>query len=163
MLAVGRARPLLWFNVATTVMYGFAVFLASRHGLVVIAFTVCGVYLVILLSAYQFLLNRYLGLSITRLIPELGPALVGCLALVIVDLALRQVLGAMPDIGIVMIAGGAGLIAYALVIRCLFPRAWKDFGALITRVFPATGRIRRRGSGETTAPSETLSAVVVRQ
>jgi O-antigen/teichoic acid export membrane protein len=167
MLALGRARPLLWFNVATTVLYGAAVFLASRHGLVVIAFTVCGVYLVILLSAYQFLLNRYLGLSITRLIRELGPALAGCVALVIVDLALLQGLVSLSDFGIVMIAGPAGLIAYALVIRGLFPRAWNDLGTLITRVFPPIGRLRRGRSRDTAPgeplPGEPLPAAVARQ
>ena len=47
------------------------------------------VYLGILVGVYRFLLERHVGLSIRRLIPELGPALAGCLALAAVAEPLR--------------------------------------------------------------------------
>ncbi|MGN6872401.1 MAG: lipopolysaccharide biosynthesis protein, partial [Solirubrobacteraceae bacterium] len=140
MLAIGRPRPLLYFNIAMVVVYGWGVLLASHQGLIVIACTVSAMYLLILLGVYHFLLRPNVGLSIRRLIPELGPAVAGCAALVALDILLRVRLAGLPDIVIAMVAGPAGLITYALVVRYLFPSAWNDLVTLITRVLPPAAR-----------------------
>jgi O-antigen/teichoic acid export membrane protein len=148
MLALGRPRALMYFNASLVLPYGAAIFFASRHGLIVIALTVSGFYLLILLGVYHFLLRPRLGLSITRLLPELGPALVGCAALVSVEIALRELLATMPNIVVAAVAGPAGVIVYALVVRRFFPRAWNDVVVLVTRVFPPAGRIMGAGKSE---------------
>ena len=144
MLAIGRPRALLNFNIAMVTVYAGAILLASRHGLVAVAFTVAGVYLLILAGVYRFLLQRYIGISIWRLVPELAPAVCGCLALLAVTLPLSHALSSsLPRIVTCAVAGGAGLAAYALVVRGLFKAAWQDLSALLVRVCPPLARIGR--------------------
>ena len=81
---LGRARSLLAFNICVLIVYGTAITLASRHGLLVVSITSASVYLVLLFAVYRFLLARYIGISISNLAPELGPALCGCAALIAV-------------------------------------------------------------------------------
>jgi O-antigen/teichoic acid export membrane protein len=151
MLAVGRPRALLNFNLAMLAVYAAAVALAVGHGLIAVAVAVVIVYLGILLGVYRFLLQRYIGLSIKRLLPELGPALAGCLALAAVSEPLRLALEpSLPRVLTLAVAGGAGLLAYAGALRLVSPAAWRDLALLLTRVFPPLGRLRvRRGAAMT--------------
>ena len=150
MLALNKAGALLWMSVASVILYGGVVFVASSHGLVVIAFSVCGAYLLLLLASYQINLKPALGLAIVRLGQELAPALTGCAALVAIDLALRTALVSLPAVVIATVAGATGLIVYALVLRWFFPQAYADLATLLTRLAPERLRawpaawIRRR-------------------
>jgi O-antigen/teichoic acid export membrane protein len=145
MLAIGRPRALFNFNVAMVIGYGAAVFIASRHGLVVVALSVTVAYIGILVGVYRFLLHRYLGITMWRLIPELGPAVLGCLALLAVEVPFSQLLEpVLPRILTIGIVGGAGLAIYSAVLRLAFPGAWEDVTTLVLRVFPQVGRIGRR-------------------
>jgi len=137
MLAVGRPRALLHFNLAMLAFYAAAIALAASHGLIVIAIVVAVAYLVILAGVYRFLLHRYLGISITRLIPELGPAIAGCLGLAAVGEPLRRLLD--PLIGsalTVLIAGAVGMLAYGIVLRLTSRATWDDLLRLAARVLP---------------------------
>ena len=136
------------------VVYGSAVLLASRHGLVVVAFTVAGVYLLILVGVYRLLLQRYVGISIWRLVPELGPAVLGCLALVATSVSLTHLLSPLPRVLTAGLAGSAGIAVYALVVRTLFRSAWNDLMTLVVRVFPQLeGLTGRRARRTATAPA----------
>jgi lipopolysaccharide exporter len=144
MLAVGKPRALLNFNLAMLVTYAVAIFLAVGHGLIAVAIVASTVYLCILVGVYRFLLARYVGLSIRRLIPELGPALAGCLALAAASEPLRLLLEpALPPALTIAIAGSAGLAVYAGALRLASPAAWQDLGLLLTRVFPPLARLGR--------------------
>jgi PST family polysaccharide transporter len=155
MLAIGRPRPLLAFNVARLALYAGAVLLASRHGLIVVACAVVAAYLAILLGAYRFLLGPHVGLSIRRLVPELGPAVVGCLALGAATAPLMAlVAGSLPRIVSIPLVGCVGLAVYALVLRVAFPAAWRDVRLLVEQVLgPLASRLRRRA-----APGASLAA-----
>jgi O-antigen/teichoic acid export membrane protein len=162
LLAIGKPQALMMFNAAIVVVYGGAVYLASTHGFYVIAFTVSGVYVVILLGVYHLLLRRYLGLSIGRLAPELGPAAVGSLALASTDIGIRLGLSTLPGALVALLAIPAGVIVYGLVVSLVFPRAWNDLIAMVIRVAPRTqqrlARLRRRdGRGATTSGSTTTA------
>jgi O-antigen/teichoic acid export membrane protein len=140
MLAVGRPRALLRFNLAMLAVYAAAIFLAVGYGLIAVAIAASSVYVCILVGVYRFLLGRYIGLSIRRLIPELGPALAGCLALVAVSAPLRVLLApALAPVLTIALVGSAGLLAYASTLRSVSPAAWADLGLLLTRVFPPLG------------------------
>jgi hypothetical protein len=116
MLAIGRPRSLLYFLISVLLVYATAVTAASGHGLVVVCTVVACVYIGILVGAYRFLLQRYVGISIRRLLPELGPAIVGCLALLPVTVSLSHLLGPIfPRVLTVGISGAGGLLVYALV------------------------------------------------
>jgi lipopolysaccharide exporter len=152
MLALGRPRSLFHFNVVMLIVYAGGIMAASGHGLIVVSVTVVLLYLAILVGVYRFLLQKYVGISIRRLVPELGPAVVGSLALLAVTVPLAQVLGiACPRIVTAGIAGAAGLLSYALVLRAAFPSAWDDLVTLTVRVLPPLERIKRARTA--TAPA----------
>jgi teichuronic acid exporter len=149
MLAIGRPRQLLYFNVGRLGVYAGAVILASRHGLVTVAVAVVAAYAVILLGAYRFLLDRHVGISIRRLVPELGPAVAGCLALAAVTVPLMQLFdGTLPRPILIAVVGTTGLAVYALVVRMGFPAAWKDLRLLVGQVL---GPLAHRLHGRKTA------------
>jgi teichuronic acid exporter len=155
MLAVGRPRALLNFNLVMLAVYAGAVALAVGHGLIAVAVAVVIVYLGILLGVYRFLLQRYIGLSIKRLLPELGPALAGCVALAAVAEPARVLLEpALPRVLTLAVAGGLGLLTYAAALRAVSPAAWKDLTLLLTRVFPPLARLRSRGGAVVSATVE---------
>jgi O-antigen/teichoic acid export membrane protein len=135
MLAVGRPRALLNFNIGMLITYAAAVGIAVSHGLIVVSIVVATVYLGILVGVYRFLLQRYIGLSIGRLIPELGPAIAGCLALVAVTEPLRRLLDpVLPRVLVIAVVGTIGLLVYALALRIVSPATWKDLRLLVARV-----------------------------
>lgn len=149
MLAIGRPRPLLLFNVGRLALYGGAVLLASRHGLTTVAIAVVAAYLVILLGAYRLLLQRYIGISIRRLAPELGPAVGGCLAMSACTAPLMHLLGMdLPRLLRIALVSTVGLCVYSLVLRIAFPPAWADARALVVQVLgPLARRWRTHGTG----------------
>lgn len=149
MLALGRPRPLLLFNVARLAVYATAVTLASRHGLMAVAGAVVGAYFVILVGAYRFLLHRHVGISIRRLVPELGPAVSGCLALAAVTVPLLHLLeGTLPRALVIALVGSTGLAVYALVLRTGFAAAWADVRMLVVQVLgPLANRLRGDSRG----------------
>jgi PST family polysaccharide transporter len=145
MLAVGKPRPLLYFNLGVLATYATGIFLASGHGLVVVAVTVVILYSLILLGAYRLLLQRYVGITVRRLIPELGPAVAGCLALAAITEPLRRVAeSALPRVVVIGGVGAIGLIVYAVVLRLAFPAAWTDVRLLAVRVAPQLPRLYER-------------------
>ena len=156
MLAIGRPRPLLAFNVARLLVYAGAVFLASRQGLMVVAVAVVLAYAIILIGAYHFLLNPNVGISMRRLVPELGPAVVGCVALAALTVpAMRLLTGEMPRIVLLTLVGSAGIAVYAFVLRLAFPAAWEDVRHLIVQVLgPLGDRLRRKRSPKVEPPAK---------
>jgi O-antigen/teichoic acid export membrane protein len=157
MLAVGRPRALLNFNVAMLIGYAAIVAAVAQQGLITISIAVVVGYLAILAGVYRFMLQRHLGISIGRLVPELGPAVVGCLALAVIDEPLRRLLypaiGAAPTI---VIAGSAGIAAYCLALRFVSRATWNDLSGLAARVLPlpsaVSARLSSRRSGELPVP-----------
>jgi O-antigen/teichoic acid export membrane protein len=156
MLAVGRPKALLRFNIVMVAVFSAVVALAATHGLIVVSVCVVAVYLAILLAVYRFLLQPAIGLSVRNLAPELGPAVLGCLALAAVGFPLRALLESLPAGAFVtlVVVGGAGLLAYALVLQRLFAPLWNDMRMLAERVVPPLARLGRR-RGQATAPAAT--------
>lgn len=158
MLAVGRPRTLLNFNVVMLLAYAAIVTVVAHQGLITIAFAVVVAYLAILAGVYRFMLQRYVGISIARLVPELGPAIAGCLALAAIDEPLRRLLdptiGAAPTI---VIAGTAGILAYCFALRLVSRATWNDLSGLAARVLPLpsalVSRLPVRKGGELPAPA----------
>jgi O-antigen/teichoic acid export membrane protein len=137
MLALGRPRALLRFNLAMLVGYAAVIALAASHGLVLVSIAVAAFYLAILAGVYRLLLRRHLGISVRGLLSELAPALAGCLALALVATPLQALLsGALPPLPAFILVGAAGLAAYVLTLRIVSPPAWRDLALLLARVLP---------------------------
>lgn len=143
MLAVGKPNLLLCFNVVILAIFAAAVFAASTHGLIAVSIAVLVVHVVILLGVYRFLLGPQIGLSIRSLAPELGPAVVGCLGLAAVGFPLRALVPG-GDLVVLVVAGGAGFLAYSAIVARLFPAAWSDLRMLAERIMPPIARLQRR-------------------
>jgi lipopolysaccharide exporter len=145
MLAVGRPTALLKFNVLMLIGYAAIVAVVAQQGLITIAIAVVVAYLAILAGVYRYMLQRHLGISIARLLPELGPAVVGCLALAAIEEPLRRLLyptvGAAPTI---VVAGIAGLLAYCLALRRVSRATWDDLRGLVVRVLPLPNELAAR-------------------
>lgn len=160
MLAVGRPRTLLRFNVVMLLVYAALIAVTAKLGLITIAIAVVLAYLLILLGVYRFMLQRHLGISVARLVPELGPALVSCLALAAVGEPLRRLLypavGAAPTIAV---AGAAGIAAYCCVLRLVSSAAWNDLIGLASRVLPIPRRKDAPGEVSPLPAGEQLALV----
>jgi O-antigen/teichoic acid export membrane protein len=145
MLAIGRPRSLLLFNTGVLIAYATAITLASSHGLLAVSITASAVYLLLLAAVYRFLLRRHIGISLSRIAPELGPALVGCLAMMIVVVPLSHLLESFcPAAVVIVVTGLLGMTLYGLVLRSWFRAAWKDLYTVIVRIAPPVGRLGRR-------------------
>lgn len=155
MLAVGRPKRLLRFNVAMLAVYGTAVFFAAGHGLVWVSIAVVGVFFLILLGVYRFLLGPELQIPMTGILDDLGPALGGCVALAAVAVPTRFGLESIgtPDVVTIIAAGLVGLAAYGIVLRTVFPSAWDDVGKVLVRVVPPLARLAQRLRPRKLAPA----------
>jgi lipopolysaccharide exporter len=157
MLAVGRPKALLRFNVGMLAVYAGAITLAAPHGLVAVSITAGGAYLAILVGVYRFLLAPNLDMGLGSLVEQLGPAAGASLALGGVALAVREALAAAsaPPWLVLAVAGSVGLAAYAVALRALFRATWDDLRMMIDRVLPKLGKLALRLRGARAAPATT--------
>jgi lipopolysaccharide exporter len=139
LLAAGRPRELLWFNVVLLVVYAGAVFATVGQGIVAVAIAVVAVYLAQLVAVYAVLFRKVVGIPVSRMVSDLAPAVAGGLALLAVGFPLARVMreASLPPALIVMTVGAAGLLVHAAVLRSFFPAVWGDLTALARRVLPA--------------------------
>ncbi len=73
MLAAGRPKALMRFNVSVLAVYAGAVWVAAGHGIVAVSIAVVGVYVGMLVVVYGVLFRRVLGMPINRMVADLGP------------------------------------------------------------------------------------------
>jgi lipopolysaccharide exporter len=143
-LAAGKPRSLMVFNVCEVVLYAGMLFLASSGGdLVVVCAGVAAFRVATLVCSYALLLGPILESSLTELLDDAGPALLACIALVTAALPLRLLLDA-PAVPVLAACAVAGFSAYALALRLVSPKAWDDVVMVVRHIAP--GR-RRAGSG----------------
>ena len=148
MLAVGRPRSLLRFNVIILLGYGLLISVAAPAGVTAVAAAATAGYLCVLLGVYRFLLGPGVGIPVGRLAGELGPAVGACVALVISGELARQALSGAQGRALVLgLIACASMGAYALALRHLSPATWGDVQLLSRRVLAPLldgGRSRRR-------------------
>jgi PST family polysaccharide transporter len=145
MLAAGRPRALMIFNCCVLVVYGSAVFVTAKHGLVTVAVAVVAVHVAMLAAVYLVLFRAVLKMPIARLVTDLAPAVVGGALVILVGMPIA---GALRDAGagaIVIIAAvsAAGALVHLLSLKSLFPTVWSDLVSLVRRLLPSRGPLRR--------------------
>ena len=77
LLAAGRPRALLRFNIGVLAVYAGAVWVTAAQGIVAVAIAVVGVYLGQLVVVYGILFRRVVGIPVGRMVGDLAPAVVG--------------------------------------------------------------------------------------
>jgi PST family polysaccharide transporter len=145
MLASGKPRALMLFNSCVLPVYGLAVFLTAKHGLVTVAVAVVGIHVLMLAAVYLVLFRMVLKMPIGRLVTDLAPAVVGGALIVIVGMPLADALrgagaGAIPVVAAVSLAAA---ILHLGALRSLFPAVWADLVSLFRRLVPARMPLRR--------------------
>jgi PST family polysaccharide transporter len=138
MLAAGRPRALLFFNLGLLVLYAVASWLAAPYGITTLACAVVGIHLILLVAVYAGLFRGVLGIPVRRLVTDLVPAVVGSAVLLAVALPLVSVLRTEDAPTFFLVAGTAlaGGVVYLATLSTFFHPIWDDLLALIRRVVP---------------------------
>jgi PST family polysaccharide transporter/lipopolysaccharide exporter len=149
-LATGRPRALMLFNLGEVALYvGMLIFASSTGDLVVVCAAVAGFRVLALIASYWLLLGRVVGASLSELVADAGAALAACVALVAVALPVRLEL----DLAVVPMLLACAAVAfpvYALVLRLISPRSWEDLVMVVGRVLSP---LRRRLPSPLSRPS----------
>ena len=142
MLALGKPKPLLYWNLGSSVAYALMVFLVAPLGLTAVCIGVVGMRITTLLIAQRVMIQGLAGIPMRTLLDDAGPALVGTLALLAVGFPLAGSLAAagVPVFVLCAIVAAAGLGVYAITLRTLFAASWADLILLASRVFPRLPR-----------------------
>jgi O-antigen/teichoic acid export membrane protein len=135
-LAAGKPRSLMVFNVCEVLLYAAMLFLVSSGGnLVLVCAAVAGFRVATLIGSYAFLLGPVLESSLVELLDDAGPALLACLALAAASLPLRLFVD-LPVVPLLAACAAAGFTAYAVALRMISPASWADILLVVSRVVP---------------------------
>lgn len=138
MLAAGKPRVLLIFNVFLLALYIVASWVAAPYGITALAIAVVCVHVVLLVSVYAVLFYRVLGIPIKRLVTDLFPAVASSVLMLAVANPVAELLrsNGVPVVPLLLSVGIVGAWAYLAALYSLFPAIWNDVAQLTRRVLP---------------------------
>jgi O-antigen/teichoic acid export membrane protein len=149
LLAVGRPGALLAYNFGAFVAYAAAVLVAAPYGITVVCVVVAVVKVVSLL-ALLWMIDALVDIPIGEtLVNDVVPATIGGLGLLCAALPVCALLQdtSVPAPVVVALATGVGGVVYAMILRLLFRRTWRDLALLVDRVAPRS--LKRLVAGRT--------------
>jgi lipopolysaccharide exporter len=136
-LAAGKPRSLMIFNLCELALYVPLLLLASSGGsLVVVCAAVVCFRVAATIASYVLLLGRLLDSSLRELLADAGPAIAACTVLVAAALPVRLLLDA-PTLPLLIACAAVAFPAYAVALRLVSSRAWSDVMLVARRVVPA--------------------------
>ncbi len=145
LLAAGKPRALLSFNVVLLVLYAATSWIAAPYGITALAVSVVVVHVAMIVAVYGVLFRLLLKIPIGRLVSDLLPAIACSLALLA---AAAPLAGLLRDAGapvpvLAALVGLVGTAVYASALRSFFPVVWNDIVQLTARVLPDGARTVR--------------------
>jgi O-antigen/teichoic acid export membrane protein len=144
LVALGRPRALLYWNLVVLALYAILIAVLAPHGLVPVAVGVAVFGVGTVLGLQLVLLRRYVGLSFSQLWLDVRAGVVIGLLVFASTSLLRLALAPaeLPDVVVLAALGGTALVVYAVVLRLAFPEGWDDLAAIARtrRGKPATAR-----------------------
>jgi len=145
LLAAGRPRALLVFNIVLLAFYGVTSWVAAPYGITALAISVVVVHVAMIVAVYGVLFRLLLGIPIGRLVSDLLPAIACSLALLAAGVPLAGLLRNLeaPVPVLAFLVGAVGTIIYASALRSFFPVVWNDVVGLTARVLPESARTVR--------------------
>ena len=146
LLAAGRPRALLSFNLCRLGALAGAVFVAVPYGLIAVCIAVSSFQVITTVASYWLMLPRLVGITLRRLALDVAPALVSSAVMLAVAFPAVGALTA-TDLSrpvIVVLVSAVAAPVYLLVLRLAAPAAWADVLLLARRVLPRLGRARSR-------------------
>jgi lipopolysaccharide exporter len=144
LLAAGRPRTLLAFNLCRLGVLAVAVLVAASYGLVAVCIAVAGFQVVTLIASYALMLSRVVGVSLRQLSADLAPALAASAIMLALAFPLTAAISAAGTSSPTTIAvvGALSVPVYAIALRLLSPASWSDL-ILLTRKVLGRGEQRR--------------------
>ena len=141
-LAAGKPRTLLGFNLYRLTTLAVVVFVAAPYGLNVVCAAVAAFQVITLIGSHRFMLAWLVGLTVRQLARDIGPATAASAIMLAAAYPLARGLAAQGLSSPVTIAIVATVAAplYLLTLRLLSPAAWDDLLLLARRVLPSFGR-----------------------
>ena len=146
MLAMGKPKALLYWNLGSSVTYGLMVFFVAPLGLTAICVGVVAMRVTTLLVAQRVMIQGLAGIPMRTLLHDAGPAVTGTVAMLAVSFPLAAALTA-ADVPAPVTCCGVAAFAfgtYALTIRTLFSASWADLMLLVSRILPRLPRHKIR-------------------
>ncbi len=142
LLAAGRPRALLLFNVVLLAFYALTSWVAAPHGITALAISVVVVHVAMIVAVYGVLFRLLLDIPIGRLVSDLLPAIACSLALLAAGVPLTGLLHSVgaPVPVLAFLVGVVGAAVYCSALRSFFPLVWNDVVQLIARVLPDGAR-----------------------
>jgi O-antigen/teichoic acid export membrane protein len=134
-VAAGGPKRVMWFTFAQLAVYIAMLLVATQWGLIAVCIAVGLFRWGVVASSYRVLLG-HLGVPTRQLVVDAGPAASGLAALLGVGFAVLEACGALGVAAApaAALAGAAGLGAYALALRLLFPKLWRDCVRIAARI-----------------------------
>jgi O-antigen/teichoic acid export membrane protein len=156
MLALGRPKALLYWNLVAAAAYGVMVYFVAPLGITAVCISVVCIRLSTLVIAQLVLMRGLAGILFRHLFDDAGPATIASAALLAAAVPLTRWFAGVeaPVILTVALVSAVGAVCYAVTLRALFPAAWADVLLLARRVMPARRRTRAAAASlEAPAPT----------
>lgn len=145
LMATGRPRALLGYGIGHFVVYVGSVVVVSPLGITAVALDAAVVHGLFLIVAYAVLLRGKPVDPLRSLWHDIAPASIACVALAAAAVpvnALAYAANLDRPLHFLAVASVAA-VAYLLALRTGFTQSWADLGALMRRIVPADGLLRR--------------------
>lgn len=144
LLAAGRPRALLGFNLCRLAALAAAVLVAVPYGLVAVCIAVSGFQVLTLVSSYAWLLPRLVGVTLRQLTRDLGPAIASSAVMLAAAMPLARAFSAagLPSPVVITLVGMLAAPLYLVALRLFSTPAWSDL-ALLTRKMLRRGERRK--------------------
>ena len=156
LLAAGRPRALLAFNLCRLTALAGAVMATVSYGLIPVCIAVSSFQIITTVVSYRWMLPRLVGITLRRLALDVAPAIVSSGIMLAAAFPVVRVLTAAdlsPPVTVLLVSALAGPL-YLLVLRLTGPAAWADLLLLARRVLPRLRRAKSRLALESSsAPS----------
>ena len=136
LLAAGKPRALLYFNLYRVTALGLMVLVASNWGLNAVCIAVAAFQVMTLIGSYRLMLSRLVGVTLRQLYLDTAPAVVASIALLVPAYPLTEGLAAagLPVLVIVAVVGVVSAPVYLVTLRLTSRPAWDDMLLIIRRV-----------------------------
>jgi lipopolysaccharide exporter len=147
LLAAGRPRTLLAFNLCRFGVLGAAVLIAASYGLIAVCVTVAAFQVITLLASYGLMLSRTVGVNLRQLSHDLAPGIASSAIMLAIAMPFTQAVVAAGATSPITIAAVSAVSApiYLIALRLVAPAAWSDLLLL-------TQKLLRRGDRRKSQP-----------
>jgi hypothetical protein len=136
MVALGRPRLLLGWNVTELVVYAVMIALLAQYGLTWVSIGVAVFGIASMVVAQGIVMPRVINFSILDFWRDVRAGVIGAAVALPILIACRIVLvdSGLPTLLVLLALGVVGTAVYAALLRVVFGDVWDDLLALIGRV-----------------------------